>query len=159
ISVLGSSEQKGRWLPAIASGDLIATIAVLEESDDLSEAGVELAATPSGAGVSLSGRKLFVPSGQAADLFLVAAREPSCVSLCAVPRDPAGVTVTALRLIDQTQRAAVVALDGVQVDASARLGQAGRAWPQLSKVLDAATVALAAEMVGAADAALRLASE
>lgn len=159
IHALGSAEQKKRWLPSIAAGDLIATLAVLEESDDLSEAGVELAAAASGSGVTLSGKKLFVPWGQAASLLLVAARENGGVSLFAVPSDAAGVTVSPLRLIDQTQRAAEVVLDGVTVDATARLGAAGAAWAPLAKVVDAATVALAAEMVGAADAALRLATE
>jgi alkylation response protein AidB-like acyl-CoA dehydrogenase len=159
IAALGSEEQKQKWLSAIASGDLIATLAVLEESDDLSEAGVELEAKASGSQVTLSGKKMFVPWGQAADLLLVAARENGGVSLFAVPADAAGVKVTPLRLIDQTTRSAEVTLDNVVVDASARLGEAGKAWAALEKVNDAATVALAAEMVGAADAALRLATE
>lgn len=159
IAKLGTDEQKGRWLPGIASGETIATLAVLEESDDLGEAGVELKAEPSGDGATLAGKKMFVPWGQAASLLLVAAREAGGVSLFAVPADAPGVTVTPLRLIDQTVRAAEVTLDGVVVDASARLGAAGAAWTELSKVLDAGTVALAAEMVGAADAALRLATD
>lgn len=159
IDALGSPAQKDQWLPRIATGELVATLAVLEESDDLTEAGVELVAEPSGSGVVLSGRKMFVPWGQAADLLLVAAREHGGISLFAVPADAAGVTITPLRLVDPTMRAAEVLLDGVAADASTRLGQPGGAWPELAKVLDAATVALAAEMVGAADAALRLATE
>jgi len=159
IGALGNAQQQQQWLPAIAGGELIATLAVLEESDDLSEAGVTLAASTSGSSVVLSGKKMFVAWGQAAGLLLVAAREGSGVSLFAVPSDTAGVTVTPLRLIDPTCRAAEVVFDSVTVDASARLGAVGAAWDQLAKVLDAATVALAAEMVGAADAALRLATE
>lgn len=158
IAALGTPDQKGRWLPDLAAGRCIAVLAVLEESDDLAEAGVELVAEPSGSGVVLTGRKMFVPWGQAADLFLVAARERDGVSLYAVPAEAAGVTVVPLRLIDPTMRAAEVVFDGVAADAAARLGQSGAAWPELRKVLDAATVALSAEMVGAADAALRLAT-
>ena len=159
IAALASDAQKAQWLPKIASGELLATLAVLEESDDLSEAGVELTASPSGSSVTLTGKKMFVPWGQAADLLLVAAREAGGVSLFAVPADTAGVTITPLRLIDQTMRAAEVVLEGVTVDASVRLGKAGAAWSELAKVQDAATVVLAAEMVGAADAALRLATD
>lgn len=159
IEKLGSEPQKKRWLPSIAAGDTIATLAVLEESDDLSEAGVELVAEAIGESVLLSGRKMFVPWGQAADLLLVAAREKGGVSLFAVPAGAAGVTVTPLRLFDQTSRAAEVTLEAVTVDASDRLGEPGAAWDDLARVLDAATVALSAEMVGAADAALRLATE
>jgi len=156
---LGSDAQQQAWLPGIAAGDVIATLAVLEETDDLSEAGVELATSAAGSSVTLTGKKMFVPWGQAADLLLVAARENNGVSLFAVPADTAGVTVTPLKLIDQTSRAAEITFDDVTVEESARLGKAGAAWPELAKVLDAATVALAAEMVGAADAALRLATE
>ncbi len=159
IGALGSAGQKTRWLPAIATGELVATLAVLEESDDLSESGIELVAGSSGSGVVLSGRKMFVPWGQAAGLLLVAAREARGVSLFAVPSDAPGVSVTPLRLIDQTMRAAAVDLDGVALDEGARLGAPGAAWPELAKGLDAYTVALAAEMVGAADAALRLATD
>lgn len=159
IATLGSEHQKGRWLPAIAAGEIIATLAVLEESDDLSEAGVELAAEANGEQIVLSGRKLFVPYGQAADLLLVAARENGGVSLFGVPASAAGVVVKAQRLVDQTSRVAEVAFEGVVVDASDRLGEPGAAWSDISKVLDAGTVALAAEMVGAADAACKLATE
>ncbi|HEY2773082.1 MAG TPA: acyl-CoA dehydrogenase family protein [Candidatus Binatia bacterium] len=159
LCAMGSEEQKERWLPSIASGETIATLAVLEESDDLSENGVTLEAASSPGGVTLGGRKMFVPWGQAADLFLVAAREGAGVSLFAVPAGSAGITVTPLKLVDATIRAAEVVFDGVVVQDSSRLGEKGRAWPALSRVLDAATVTLAAEMVGAADAALRLATE
>lgn len=159
IDALASDEQKERWLPKIAAGETIATLAVLEESDDLSEAGVQLLAEASGSGAMLSGRKMFVPWGQAAGLLLVAAREQGGVSVFAVPPDAEGVTVTPLRLIDQTSRAAEITFDRVAVHAAQRLGPPGEAWSGLAKVLDAATVTLAAEMVGAADAALRLATE
>lgn len=159
IAALGSTEQKQHWLATVASGELVATLAVLEESDDLSEAGVELAAVKSGSGIVLSGKKMFVPWGQAAGLLLVAAREAGGVSLFAVPSDAPGVSVTPLRLIDQTMRAAEVLLDGVVVDEGARLGKPGAAWAELEKALDAYTVALSAEMVGAADAALRLTTD
>jgi len=159
IALMASERQKARWLPSLASGDLIATLAVLEESDDLSAAGVELVAENNGEQIVLTGTKMFVPYAQAADLLLVAARESGGISLFAVPADAAGVTVTPLRLIDPTQRAAQVTLEAVAVDPSDRIGEPGSAWSDISAVLDAGTVALAAEMVGAADAALRLATE
>ncbi|HXC53208.1 MAG TPA: acyl-CoA dehydrogenase family protein [Candidatus Limnocylindrales bacterium] len=155
IAALGSVEQQEKWLPQIASGELIASLAVLEESDDLTQAGVEATAIDS----VLTGRKMFVPWGQAVDLLLIAVREEEGISLYAVPSDAEGITVTPLRMIDATSRAAEVVLDGVRVSDSQRLGGAGTVWRELEKVLDAATVALAAEMVGAADAALRLATE
>ncbi len=159
IALMGSEGQKSRWLPLLASGDLIATLAILEDSDDLSAAGIGLVAESDGEHVVLSGSKMFIPHAQAAGLLLVAAREHGGISLFAVPADAAGVTVTPLRLIDQSQRAARVTLAAVVVESSDRIGEPGAVWSDLAAVLDAGTVVLAAEMVGAADAALRLAAE
>lgn len=159
IALMGSESHKTRWLPSIASGELIATLAVLEESDDLTADGVQLCAEGDAEQVVLRGSKMFVAYAQAADLLLVAARESGGVSLFAVPTGAAGVNVTPLRLIDPSQRAARVTFDAVTVDASQRLGQPGAAWGDLAAILDAGTVALAAEMVGSAEAALELAVE
>ena len=155
IEALGSEEQKKTWLPRIASGELIATIAFLEASDDMSQAGIETSVHDG----TLSGSKMFVPWGQAADIFLVAAREEEGISVFVVPADGEGVKVTPLKLVDETSRAVEISFDRVGVSDESRLGSAGGAWRELEKVLDAATVALAAEMVGAADSALRLATE
>ncbi len=75
------------------------------------------------------------------------------------PPNVEGLTITPLTLIDPTKRAARIELDGVWVTEDQRLGQPGKAWEVLECVLDAATVALAAEMTGAADAAVALATE
>jgi alkylation response protein AidB-like acyl-CoA dehydrogenase len=159
IVALGDDAQKARWLPAIASGRLVTTLALLEESDLLDERGIETTAEPDGGEAVLSGVKMFVPYGQAAGLLLVAAREAGGVSLYGVAADAPGVTIEPLVLVDGTQRAARVELDGVAVAAGDRLGIAGGVWPALETIVDAGTVALAAEMVGAADAAVALATD
>src|SRR5256885_251155 len=75
------------------------------------------------------------------------------------PLPAPGVRVTPLAVVDPTNPAAEVHLDGVRLPASARLGAAGGAWPAIARVLDRMTIGLAAEMVGAADAALAMAVE
>jgi alkylation response protein AidB-like acyl-CoA dehydrogenase len=107
----------------------------------------------------LEGTKLFVPDGQHADLLLIATREGQGVSVFAVPSDTPGVTVSPLVVVDATKPAAEVRLASVTVPASARLGAAGGAWPTLATLLDRQTITHAAEMVGAADAALKMAVE
>ncbi len=159
IERIGNERQKTSWLPGMAAGELIATCAILEESDDFSDAGVQAEAELADALIILNGKKMFVPYGQAADLLLVAAREAGGVSLFAVPSDAPGVTVVPLLLSDPAMRAAEVVLESVTVGPEDRLGEAGAVWPELMRVVDAATVALSAEMVGAADAACRLATE
>lgn len=159
IAKLGNDEQKARWLASIAAGSLVATLAVTEESDVPGVAGVEMAVRTSGGRQTLSGVKAFVPDGQSAELFLVAANEVEGVSVFAVPGDARGVTREALRLIDETHRAAFVRLEDVGVEDSWRVGPAGGAAAALAHAIDAQAVALAAEMVGSAQAALDLAVE
>jgi alkylation response protein AidB-like acyl-CoA dehydrogenase len=159
LRALGSAAQQAAHLPGIAAGETVATLAVLEESDVPRPEALATRAQANGSGVVLDGVKLFVPDGENADLVLVAAREGDGASLFAVPTDTPGVTVTPLVVLDATKPAAEVRLEGVRLAASARLGAAGAAWPTLARVLDRMTVGLAAEMVGAADAALGLAVE
>jgi alkylation response protein AidB-like acyl-CoA dehydrogenase len=159
ITKLGSDAQKDRWLAAIAAGESTAAIAVTEENDVPHEAGVEMKARSDGGSVVLSGIKMFVADGQGADLLLVVAREGEALSVFAVPGDTAGITREPLQLVDATHRAARVTFERVVVDASARLGVAGKAAAAVRDALDAQTVALAAEMVGSAQSALDLAVE
>lgn len=102
---------------------------------------------------------MFVPDGASAGLVLVAAREGAGTSLFAVSTNAPGVTVEPLKLTDPTQAAARVVLDDVSVSGAERLGSAGGAWPEIACALDALTVAASAAMVGAADAAVALATE
>ena len=159
LAGLGDAAQCAAYLPTITAGDAIATLAVFESSDVPSADGIATTATVRGEQVTLEGAKLFVPDGQHADLLLVAAREGKGISLFVVPADTPGVTVTPLVLVDATKPAAEVRLTGAQVPASARLGAAGGAWPTLARLVDRLTIAHAAEMVGAADAALTMAVE
>jgi len=68
----GSDQQKSEYLPRIASGDTIATLALTEPSARFDAEGVELKAEKSGDGYTLSGTKLFVPDAHVADLLVVA---------------------------------------------------------------------------------------
>jgi alkylation response protein AidB-like acyl-CoA dehydrogenase len=159
LSKLGDDAQKDRWLPAIAAGECTATIAVTEESDVPYHDGIEMKVRSKGPSFLLSGIKMFVPDGQGADLLLVVAREADGLSVFTVPADGRGVTREPLGLVDPTHRAARVVLDQVAIDVSDRLGPAGKAADAVRDALDAQTVALAAEMVGSAQAALDLAVE
>jgi alkylation response protein AidB-like acyl-CoA dehydrogenase len=66
----GTPEQKGAYLPKIASGELVATLAIDEGPHHAPEK-VALAAKKSGAGFSLTGNKTFVLEGMAAGLYVV----------------------------------------------------------------------------------------
>jgi len=153
--VLGGSEaQKQAWLPKIASGELVGTLAV-DEGPHHSPAKVGVTATRSGSGYTISGTKTFVLEGMAAGLFVISARtagaagEKSGITLFLVPADAKGVSRKALKLAD-SRGAAVVTFDKVEVGADSVLGAEGAGFDLLEKTLDRARAGLAAEMLGAA---------
>jgi alkylation response protein AidB-like acyl-CoA dehydrogenase len=141
-------------LPGIASGETVATLALIEDSGSWDETGIALTAERSAAGWLLSGRKNYVPDGHLADVILVAARTGAGVSLFAVDGAAAGLTREPLRTLDLTRKQALLEYRSVP----ARLvGEEGTAWPALRKALDVAAIALAAEQVGGAAAVLDMA--
>ncbi|MGO9559679.1 MAG: acyl-CoA dehydrogenase family protein [Acidimicrobiales bacterium] len=147
---------KAEYLPGIASGETIATLAYTEPSGRWDIEGIELAATRSGDGWSLTGVKSYVLDGHTASLILVAARTAAGISLFAVDGEAAGLTRTALATMDQTRKQAKLEFEGV----SGRLiGEDGSAGPVLQKTLDLAAVALAAEQVGGAQRVLEMSVE
>ena len=164
ILAAGSRPQKSEWLPRLALGEATATIALLEESDSIEPAGIRARARRSGAGYRLSGRKLFVPYADDADVLITACRISGTdgahgVTLFLVdPRAP-GVRVTPLETIDRTRRVHEVDLRKVDVPRDALLGRAGAAWPVIARVLDLAAVALAADGLGGAERVLEMAVE
>jgi alkylation response protein AidB-like acyl-CoA dehydrogenase len=150
----GTDAQKEAWLPKIASGELVATLAV-DEGPHHKPAHVALTAAKSETGYTLSGTKTFVLEGMAAGLFVVSARtagaagEAAGISLFLVPADVKGISRKALKLAD-SRGAAIVTFEDVDVGADALLGAEGGGFELLEKTLDRARAGLCAEMLGSA---------
>jgi alkylation response protein AidB-like acyl-CoA dehydrogenase len=152
----GDDAAQKQWLPGIASGETIATVAFTEPNGRWDESGIELTATRAGDGWTLEGTKSFVLDGHTANLVIVAGRTGAGVSLFAVPGDAEGLTRTPLSTMDQTRKQAK--LDFAATPATL-VGEEGQGWGVLSRVLDLAAVALAAEQVGGAQKVLDMAVE
>jgi alkylation response protein AidB-like acyl-CoA dehydrogenase len=150
----GDDAAKKAYLPGIASGETIATLAFTEPSGKWDEAGITMAATGSGSDFTLTGTKSFVLDGHTASLILVAARTGKGVSLFAVDGGASGLTRTALSTMDQTRKQAKLEFSNTPAKL---IGTEGEGWAVLSKVLDLAAVALAAEQVGGAQKVLEMA--
>jgi len=158
----GTEEQRQRYLPGIASGETIATLAYTEANGRWDAAAIEATARRDAKGFVLNGQKTFVPDGHLADVLVVAARAEGSraeegVSLFVLPADTAGVERRLLGTMDQTRKQAEIALRDVRVPASALMGDEGGGWSILERTLDLATVALAAEQVGGAARCLDMA--
>ncbi len=147
------ADASGEYLPAIASGELTATLALTEENGRWDESGVTATAEPAGDAWTLNGAKHYVIDGHTAGLILVAARTAAGVSIFAVDGDADGLTRTPLSTMDQTRKQAKLELDGVF---GRLVGTDGAGWDTITKVLDRAAVGLAAEQVGGAQMVLEM---
>jgi len=162
LMAAASKQQKKLWLPRLASGEVNATLAWLEESDRLDPPGVALQARRNRESFRLRGTKLFVLDAQSADLFIVAARTAPAVgekgiTLLLVPRDSEGLSFAQLDSFDRTRRLFELKFDGVVVPRAQVLGTVDAGWRHLSRALDVAAIGVAAESQGGAERALEMA--
>jgi alkylation response protein AidB-like acyl-CoA dehydrogenase len=143
-------------LPAIASGDTIATLAYVEGEGSWSPSDIAMPASFRDGQWTLRGTKSFVLDGMAASLILVVARSGEGLELFAVDAGAAGLNRTPLTTLDRTRKQA--RLEFADTPAR-RIGTPGSAERGLAKTLDLAAVLLAAEQVGAAQRCLDLSVE
>jgi alkylation response protein AidB-like acyl-CoA dehydrogenase len=146
-----SEEQKQRYLPRIASGEQIWTLAFTEPSARFDAEGVQLTAAKDGDGYVLNGTKLFIRDSHVADNMVVVARTGGSgedgVSLFAVDAKAPGVMHTLLRTIAD-DRQTEVRFENVRVPAANLVGDEGKAWPAFRRVVNKATVLECAYLVG-----------
>lgn len=154
LLIAGSDAQKQKWLPKIASGDAIGTLALFEGKGNPSPKAVKLTAN----GGVLNGVKRPVADGAIADVAVVAARtgsggRESDISLFIVDLKAAGVETKSLTNIDLTRGQAEITFKDAKAEP---LGAAGEGWSVITQVLDRAAVLMAFEQVGGADRALEM---
>jgi alkylation response protein AidB-like acyl-CoA dehydrogenase len=164
LTQFGTAEQREKYLPAIASGELIATWAFAEPDQDWKAETVALAAVASDDGYVLDGVKTYVPYAHAADLILVTARTAEGLAQFLVPSDAPGVSVEMLESLDVARRFSVVRFEGVMVGAESVVGDPGEsgsgagpgAGLAVERQLQVALVLQCAETNGATDAGFGL---
>jgi len=151
----GTPEQQRRWLPGLADGDRLFTIALQEANDRLTPDGIQTRGRREGGAHVLRGEKHFVPFAAAADHFIVAFRSgdaPEDVSLAVIDRDADGVEVAETGSIDATKRFGTLTLSDVEVPDECVLGGSHPAgWPAIERLFDHAAAAVTAEAIGAAE--------
>ena len=142
-ALLASDDEdaKQRYLPAIADGELVATVALRANAAD------EVTAREAAGGYELHGRRSHVIDGGTAGLLLVPALGPAGPGIFAVDGDPAGLARETLPTLDETRKQAEVVFDGCP---ARPLAPAGGAAAILTQVERLAAVALACEQVGGA---------
>ncbi|MEH6591848.1 MAG: acyl-CoA dehydrogenase family protein [Halioglobus sp.] len=145
IKTLGSQEQKQYYLPRLATGELIGTLA---SSEGLGALAVK--ATVSGN--SLDGEKKPVPDGDIADFaVLVALDESGHQRLYLADLNAPGVTRSTLSSMDPSRSQARLLFEGASVS---QLGENTHGEEALSQLLDKAAVLFAFEQIGGGQAAM-----
>ena len=156
IAELGTAEQRARWLPGVAGGEVVLTAALAEVASGTLGPGV--IATPDGAAWRLDGTAVSVPAAHLATRVLVPARRPGG-DLGMYLVDPAGSGVARQRA--QTTDRGVVAhltFTGTPVPPEDVLGGEHAGDDNIGWILDRAMVGLCALQVGVAEEALRMAA-
>jgi len=156
---IGSEEQKDEYLPRIASGEAIFTLALTEPSASYDADGIETKAEAEGANYTINGTKLFVADAHIADYMLVAARTDAKakaeegITIFIVEGKSAGISHKVLKTIANDKLCEVV-FKGVKVPRKNILGELNKGWPEVKRIIQRAAVAKCCEMVGCIQQAL-----
>lgn len=152
IERLGNRAQKEALLPAIASGQMLVSLA-LQEGPHHAPENTALAAVAAGDDYVLNGAKVLVQDAVTADRFIVIARtsgasgDTAGLSAFLVAADAPGLDVQRRSMVDSRGAGALV-LQDVKVPAADALGAVDGAWDGLARALDIANIGLAAELLG-----------
>jgi alkylation response protein AidB-like acyl-CoA dehydrogenase len=145
----GDEETRQRWLPGIAAGEALVTLALGEQIGEWDAARL----TTEAVGDKLSGTKPLVPYAAVSDAILVAARDSDGPGLWLVERGAPGLEIAPVKGNDMTRR-----LDSVKMSATpARQIASGRAVTDRAR--DAGLILLAADAYGGAHRCLRMTAE
>ncbi|MBU2514335.1 acyl-CoA/acyl-ACP dehydrogenase [bacterium] len=143
----GTEEQKKKVLPKIASGNLIMSLAQLEEDASYLESGINLQAKLEGDNYVLNGKKMFAVDANIADKLIIAARTAEGVTLFLADGKAPGITCQKMQTIGKDNNC-ILTLENVSIPKSDIIGKPGEGWQILEKIAPKATVAKCAEMLG-----------
>ena len=157
----GTAEQKEKFLPEIANGEKIWTLALTEGSVTHEASGIELCANLEGDYYLLSGTKLFVPYAQVADYLLVVGRTDrkgtpeEGITVFIVDTKSPGIDTEVIPTAAHDKQCEV-RLDRVRVPRDNVLGEVGRGWEIVEFTLQRGSVLKCAEMLGGVEAVLEM---
>ncbi len=164
ILFAGTEEQKREFLPKIASGELIMTLAMTEESGSYQASGITVGAASEKDEYVIRGSKLFVVDAHVADWLLCVTRSKEAenkddgISLLLVDGKSPGIRRTPLKNMAWEKQFEVV-FDGVRVPKKNLLGPPDKGWEIVKKMMEHAAVAECSLMIGGAGQALEMTIE
>ena len=160
----GSSAQRARWLPSLASGKKIAAFALTEPSTGSDALALETSLTRDGDDYILNGSKLFCTNGAVADIFSVFANQNKKaghrgVTAIAVETGTPGFTINPQhgKMGMKGCATAELVFDNCRVPVANRLGKEGEGYKLALQILDSSRIMIAAQCLGLAKGALNAA--
>jgi len=160
----GSDEQKDEYLPRIARGRAICTLALTEPSGRYNADAIAVNASADNNAYTINGTKLFVPDAHVADYILCVARTGDMakaeegITIFIVDTKSPGISCTVLETIANNKICEVV-FDRVRVSEENIVGKINTGWGEVEKIIERAVVAKCCEMVGGMQAVLEMAVE
>ncbi len=158
----GTSEQKNKYLPAIAEGSHTFTLAWLEEKGSYKPSGINMRGELKGDSLVLNGVKSSVPDARLADSMLVLVRtndgeEQHGISLVIVDRED--VQIQNQKNFDETRLLAKVVFEDLSVSSNQILGDIDNGWEIIQEGLLSINAALCANIIGSMDSIVETAAE
>ncbi|HZL99272.1 MAG TPA: acyl-CoA dehydrogenase family protein [Planctomycetota bacterium] len=152
----GTEAQKRRFLPELASGRLLGAYALSEAGAGSDAAALSCKAARDGQDWRLTGAKLWITSGDQADLVIVFARAPEGVTAFLVETASPGFSVGKVeeKLGIRSSSTVELVLDGVKVAGDLVLGSVGKGLTVAFDTLDGGRIGIGAQALGIAQASL-----
>lgn len=161
----GNGEQKRKYLPGIAAGEVKGTLALQEPEGGADPGYIQMQVLADGDGFLLNGTKLFVPDAHVADFIVCAARTKKGrgpdrgISLFLLERNTQGLAVSAIPTMDRTRKLCSAEFRSVRLGPESILGPKDKGWKPLRRALQKAQVGLCADCLGGALRAMEIATE
>lgn len=156
LKLFGTDQQKEKWLPKLASGEIIATFALSESAIEPNPNNIKCSFSSG----KLNGRKMPVPDGSYADLCITVVNDQKGgadkIKMAIVPLDGVGVNKKSLKTLDQTRDHAELIFDNVDAEL---MNNSDDGWNDVQHIFDIAAILMAFEQIGGAEASLSMAKE
>ena len=161
ILLFGNEDQKRRWLPQLASGELLGAFALTEPASGSDAAALKMTARRKANGYVLNGTKVFITNIGRAGLYVVFARtgqdeKAAGITAFLVPADADGVRIG--QMFDKMglngSPTGELVLENVNIPESHRLGREGQGFSVAMRALDSGRIGISGQALGIAQAAI-----
>jgi len=160
ILLFGTEDQKRKWLPRLASGELLGAFALTEPASGSDAASLKTSARRNGTGYVLNGTKIFITNIGHAGLYIVFARtgeeKAAGVSAFVVSSEAPGLRMGQVfkKMGLHGSPTGELVLEDVEVPAENRLGAEGQGFAIAMRALDSGRIGISGQALGIAQAAV-----